>query len=52
MSRAQEIRHESDYNDFYIISVDDTKEQIETASEVYSLVEDYICKRIKGTNNN
>ena len=42
ISRAQEIRHESDYSDFYIVSIDDTKMQIETAAEVVSLVDSYL----------
>ena len=28
INRAQEIRHASDYDDFYIVSVEDAKEQI------------------------
>lgn len=39
ISRAQEIRHASDYDDFYIISVEDAKEQLETAREVVGMVE-------------
>ena len=42
ISRAQEIRHASDYDDFYIISVEDAKEQLETAREVVDLVENYL----------
>lgn len=42
ISRAQEIRHASDYDDFYIVSAEDTKEQLETAREVVELIERYI----------
>lgn len=42
ISRAQEVRHASDYDDFYIISVEDAKEQLETAKEVVDMVEKYL----------
>ena len=42
ISRAQEVRHASDYDDFYIVSADDTKEQLETAREVVDMVEKYL----------
>lgn len=42
ISRAQEIRHASDYDDFYIASIEDAKEQLETAKEVVALVERYL----------
>lgn len=42
ISRAQEIRHASDYDDFYIVSIEDAKEQLETAREVVKMVEDYL----------
>ena len=42
ISRAQEVRHASDYDDFYIVSVDDAKEQLETAREVVDMVEKYL----------
>lgn len=42
ISRAQEVRHASDYDDFYIISIEDAKEQLETAHEVVELVEKYL----------
>ena len=44
ISRAQEIRHASDYDDFYIVSVEDAEEQLETASEVIDMVERYLLK--------
>lgn len=42
ISRAQEIRHASDYDDFYIVSIEDAKEQLETAGDVVSMVEQYL----------
>lgn len=42
ISRAQEVRHASDYDDFFIVSVDDAKEQLETAHEIVKLVENYL----------
>ena len=42
ISRAQEVRHASDYDDFYIVSSEDTKEQLETAREVIDMVEKYL----------
>lgn len=42
ISRAQEIRHASDYDDFFIISVEDAKEQLETAKEVVEMVAKYL----------
>ena len=42
ISRAQEVRHASDYDDFYIVSIEDAKEQLETAKEVVTMVEQYL----------
>lgn len=42
ISRAQEVRHASDYDDFYIVSIEDAKEQLETAREVVDMVEKYL----------
>ena len=39
--KAEEIRHASDYNDFYIAKKEDTIKQIETAELLIALVEDY-----------
>lgn len=46
ISHAQEVRHESDYSDFFVVSISETKEQIETAAEVVSMVEEYLKKQI------
>lgn len=42
ISRAQEVRHSSDYDDFYIVSIEDAKEQLDTAIEVVNMVEKYL----------
>ena len=42
ISRAQEVRHASDYDDFYIVSGDDAKEQLGTAREVVDMVDKYL----------
>ncbi len=41
ISRAKEIRHASDYDDFYIAVKEETQELIETAEELIKLVEEY-----------
>lgn len=47
ISRAQEVRHASDYDDFYIISVDEAKEQVEAAKEVVEMIEKYLRTELK-----
>ena len=47
ISRAEEIRHASDYDDFYIATREKSKEQIETAEELIKMVEEYCIKIIK-----
>ena len=42
ISKAQEVRHASDYDDFYVISIEDAKRQVETAKEVVEAVKQYI----------
>lgn len=42
ISRAQEVRNASDYSDFYIISVQETEVQLQTARQVVVLVEKYL----------
>ena len=41
ISRAQEVRHASDYDDFYVLSIKETREQIDTARELIRMVEEY-----------
>ena len=44
ISEAQEIRHASDYDVFYIAVKSDTEEQIDAAEEIIRLVEEYLEK--------
>lgn len=41
ISRAEEIRHASDYDDFYIATREKSQEQIETAEELIEIIEKY-----------
>lgn len=41
ISQAEEIRHASDYDEFYLISKDETEIQIETAKEFLGLLKIY-----------
>lgn len=42
IAEAEEIRHASDYDDFYIATAEEAKEQIVTAEQVIAEVEAYI----------
>ena len=44
ISRAQEVRHASDYDDFYIVRAEEVKEQIAAAEEVVAMVENYLLE--------
>lgn len=41
IAEAEEIRHASDYDDFYIATKAEAEEQIETAREVIKVIEKY-----------
>lgn len=43
ISRAEEIRHASDYDDFYVADKKETQELAEAAEELIRMVEEY-CK--------
>jgi uncharacterized protein (UPF0332 family) len=47
IAEAEEIRHSSDYDDFYIASKDETEEQIALADELIELVEKYYEEHTK-----
>lgn len=47
IAEAEEIRHASDYDDFYIAIKEEAEEQVETAREVLELIEAYCKARIK-----
>ena len=42
---SEEIRHASDYDDFYIATSEEAEEQIQTAKELVKLVEEYVRQR-------
>ncbi len=48
IAEAEEIRHASDYDDFYIATREEAQEQIATAEELIELVERYAKGRLEG----
>lgn len=46
IAEAEEIRHASDYDDFYIATKNEAMEQFETAKELITLVEKYCEERM------
>ena len=47
IAEAEEIRHASDYDDFYIANKDEAKDLIDTAEKLIELIEEYIDKSEK-----
>lgn len=47
IAQAEEIRHASDYDDFYIATKEKAEEQIMTAKELIEQIEAYCLKRLK-----
>ncbi len=47
ISDAEEIRHASDYDEFYIATREDAEKQIASAEELIGVVEEYCKKRIE-----
>ncbi|MCI9019321.1 MAG: HEPN domain-containing protein [Eubacterium sp.] len=47
IARAEEIRHASDYDDFYIATKEKAEEQIITARELIEQIEAYCISRLK-----
>lgn len=47
INRAQEVRHASDYDDFYIASREETERQIEVAGEFTQMVEKYCMHQLE-----
>lgn len=45
ISQVEEIRHASDYDEFYVVSKMETESSIEIAKEFLILVEEYICNK-------
>lgn len=50
IAEAEEIRHASDYDDFFIATKEEAHEQIATAQELVSLVETYCYEKNKNRN--
>ena len=46
IAEAEEIRHASDYDDFYIATKEEAQEQIATAEELIQRVESYVKEHI------
>ena len=46
IAEAEEIRHASDYDDFYIATREEAQEQIATAEELIQCVENYVKERL------
>lgn len=46
IARAEQIRHASDYDDFYIATKEKAEEQILTAKELIGQIEDYCAERM------
>ncbi len=47
ISQAFQIRNNTDYADFFIVSRDDAKEQYERAVDFYEVIADYLKNRYK-----
>lgn len=47
IAEAEDIRHASDYDDFYIATQEEAMEQIEVAEELINIVEKHVNERIK-----
>ena len=45
IAEAEEVRHASDYDDFFIVSKEETEEQIQTAKDVIEYIERYCENR-------
>ena len=50
INEAEEIRRKSDYDDFYIVSVEKTKKQVEFAQDFLDKINEYVLKRIEEEN--
>ncbi len=46
INEAEEIRRKSDYDDFYIVSIEKTKSQVEFANEAVKIITEYVLGRI------
>ena len=48
ISMAEEIRHASDYSDFYIATVKEAQNQIDSAAELIKVVEEFCINKMNG----
>lgn len=46
IAEAEEIRHASDYDDFYIATMEEAEEQMATAEELVEKIEEYVLKEL------
>ena len=46
IKEAQDVRHSSDYDDFYVVSKESTRTQVENAREIVRVIEEYISSQI------
>ena len=46
ISSIQRIRTKSDYEDFFIISIEDTKEQVRIAREIVGMIAEYVKEQL------
>lgn len=51
IAEAEEIRHASDYDDFYIATKDEAEEQIATANELIQLASKYCMEQLESQEN-
>lgn len=49
IGQAEEIRHASDYDDFYIASREEAEQQAATADEFIRMAEEYCMKKMENT---
>ena len=50
IKEAQDMRHSSDYDDFYVVSIERTNALVENAKEVVAAIDEYVQGRINADN--
>ena len=50
IKEAQDVRHSSDYDDFYVVSIERTNALVENAKEVVAAIDEYVQGRINADN--
>ena len=45
IARAEQIRNASDYDDFYVASKEETRQQVENADYMVAKIDTYICSK-------